>query len=836
MYWRKSRTFSAFMMLLAIMSVLILPKSTAAASTTTSFSTIETDVASKPQSAPATQANCDPERDLTGWFVRDDKTAVKNTSATCSYDVGMASYRKFDNDIDNQEIFDWTERVIGPQQTINLEVDLPGCATQIDVFYGQVLMSLNGKRYGTRLLSARHINGSNWCTPLPEAPCEAGSITGFSGVSDGDIVSGILYIEALVSGTTPQKVVFELSGPVSLTHTENNAPYRFIGGSNGWNTDDYPEGEYTLTATYYGLHGESIVVPCNSISISFTIDRTPEPTATATPVNISLTPILECVVDNGNGSYTAFFGYNNPSDSVVNVAVGNRNKFTPTPQNRGQPTSFEPGRTPYWPDAAFSVDFNGEPLVWTLTGKTATASRNGTPCSFHVFFDKVWVDANGDSRSAPPASIAPDYKIVAQSELGTAECVYPAGSDTLTCTYNNQRPPALDNKGLWVPVGSTYTVEEFNLPPGWTPASGVGSFIGGDDYCEYGYNGAQKYCLHTVVNEEEQVTPTLEPTLEPTAEPTNTPTPVIGHCPPGAIDFDTDANGNPIAAGTWIGEQWSAWGVHISGFGRQGYPDQVIAFDSANPTGGDWDLGTPNEDFGGPGRGVGGEAGQPGANMTAQGNVLILAQDLVGGNPVSNPNDSFAGGELVFTFDQPYQVASVKMLDVDGDEDDNYVDVFDVDGDLIKRVFFPPLGDNSFQEVAIDATNVGSLRFFLKGSGAISTLIFCDDDEPRSHQRRTQPHIQRTRFFLKGSGAISTLIFCDDDEPTVTPTIPNPISNEHANEHTNEHANEHTNEHANEHANEHTNEHANEHTNEHTNTSDWSLSSWRYRFRYRCKW
>ncbi|HEY0735145.1 MAG TPA: hypothetical protein VGD69_09595, partial [Herpetosiphonaceae bacterium] len=81
----------------------------------------------------------------------------------------MASYRKFDEVIDNQQIFDWATAKVQPGQTIYLQVQLPDCATQVDLFYGPVLMSLNGQRYGTRLLEARHLGGTNYCAKTPTA-------------------------------------------------------------------------------------------------------------------------------------------------------------------------------------------------------------------------------------------------------------------------------------------------------------------------------------------------------------------------------------------------------------------------------------------------------------------------------------------------------------------------------------------------------------------------------------------------------------------------------------------------------------------------------------------
>ncbi|WP_448522309.1 IPT/TIG domain-containing protein [Schleiferia thermophila] len=87
-------------------------------------------------------------------------------------------------------------------------------------------------------------------------------------------------------------------------------------------------------------------------------------------------PVLECVRNNGDGTYTANFGYKNDNDVSVYIPIGNRNKFTPTPQDRGQTRIFLPGRK----YRVFTVNFNGSNLVWTLNGRTSTASSNSAPC------------------------------------------------------------------------------------------------------------------------------------------------------------------------------------------------------------------------------------------------------------------------------------------------------------------------------------------------------------------------------------------------------------------------------------------------------------------------
>ncbi|BDQ02954.1 hypothetical protein [Ignavibacterium sp.] len=88
-------------------------------------------------------------------------------------------------------------------------------------------------------------------------------------------------------------------------------------------------------------------------------------------------PVLECVRNNGDGTYTAYFGYKNDNTVSVYIPLGSKNKFTPTQQDRGQTRVFLPGRK----YKVFTVNFNGSNLVWTLNGRTSTASSNSAPCN-----------------------------------------------------------------------------------------------------------------------------------------------------------------------------------------------------------------------------------------------------------------------------------------------------------------------------------------------------------------------------------------------------------------------------------------------------------------------
>jgi len=76
-----------------------------------------------------------------------------------------------------------------------------------------------------------------------------------------------------------------------------------------------------------------------------------------------LIPLLECVDNNGDGTYTAHFGYLNTGSSVITLAVGPKNMFVGGDKDRGQPTVFYPGEHL----SEFTVVFDAlDTLKWML--------------------------------------------------------------------------------------------------------------------------------------------------------------------------------------------------------------------------------------------------------------------------------------------------------------------------------------------------------------------------------------------------------------------------------------------------------------------------------------
>jgi uncharacterized repeat protein (TIGR01451 family) len=84
---------------------------------------------------------------------------------------------------------------------------------------------------------------------------------------------------------------------------------------------------------------------------------------------------VACVSGIEDGTYSARFGYENANKGAIEIPLGLRNRFSPEPAGRGQPTVFQPGKV----REAFTVAKipADDVLVWTLAfqgTRTATAS------------------------------------------------------------------------------------------------------------------------------------------------------------------------------------------------------------------------------------------------------------------------------------------------------------------------------------------------------------------------------------------------------------------------------------------------------------------------------
>lgn len=153
----------------------------------------------------------------------------------------------------------------------------------------------------------------------------------------------------------------------------------------------------------------------------------------------------------------------------------------------------------------------------------------------------------------------------------------------------------------------------------------------------------------------------------------------------GVLDF------NSLSAGDLVNAQFIESGVRISSLD----PDHpVMVFDSANPTGNDFDLGTPGN-----------------------GNLLILSED----GDASDPDDNRFGGTMVFEFSGP---ATINSLDFIDQGSGTQIRLYDDDGNLMTQLNVPQGFDNTVITQAINVAGVARMEVEFQGSGAVDNLDF----------------------------------------------------------------------------------------------------------------
>ena len=167
--------------------------------------------------------------------------------------------------------------------------------------------------------------------------------------------------------------------------------------------------------------------------------------------------------------------------------------------------------------------------------------------------------------------------------------------------------------------------------------------------------------------------------------------------------FVIDFTGLP--AGTVLGEQYSALGVHISAVANgAGLPNAAIVFDSDAPPTHDPDLGV------------------------SIGNIAILAKDLTDVKPlpsgdrlVDNPDENDLGGKQVYAFDEPVRISSFLFIDKDHGTPDRAI-AYDASNSVIMEAAIPLAGDGSVQTIDVDADNVSRLEIVYRDSGALTGI------------------------------------------------------------------------------------------------------------------
>ena len=126
--------------------------------------------------------------------------------------------------------------------------------------------------------------------------------------------------------------------------------------------------------------------------------------------------------------------------------------------------------------------------------------------------------------------------------------------------------------------------------------------------------------------------------------------PAVSDAEPSLSQVTVDFEGDDLAAGTLITNQYENLGLTISTSSENG----AMLFDTNNPTGEDFDLAAAD-----------------------LGNVLIISED----GDTSDPDDNAQGGTLTFEWDNSVDITGVDLLDID--EQGSSISFFDDDSQAI---------------------------------------------------------------------------------------------------------------------------------------------------------
>ena len=95
----------------------------------------------------------------------------------------------------------------------------------------------------------------------------------------------------------------------------------------------------------------------------------------------TVTGTVTCYWTNSDGSITFSVGYVNSGTTTVAIPVGTNNYVTPSPQDRGQPTSFLAGSHPnVWAPTLSQTDMANNPN-WYINGVATSYSGTLPACA-----------------------------------------------------------------------------------------------------------------------------------------------------------------------------------------------------------------------------------------------------------------------------------------------------------------------------------------------------------------------------------------------------------------------------------------------------------------------
>ncbi len=224
---------------------------------------------------------------------------------------------------------------------------------------------------------------------LDRAP---GTDVGFYDITLGTLLAGsnggMNYNLTVLPGRTleidpAELIATAVNKVINVDDPTPSYSFSFIGFIDGENaTSVFPDGPAYTTGYTAGSSGPGEYIIEITDPMNYIINIYPDviylfvnPDGSGTK---AVVPKLDCVTDDGNGLYTAYFEYDNNNDVPVWVLIGSDNLVTGggTPDISDQPIKFESG------GGTWIATFDGSPMTWKVSsqdhGHKASHAQNAS--------------------------------------------------------------------------------------------------------------------------------------------------------------------------------------------------------------------------------------------------------------------------------------------------------------------------------------------------------------------------------------------------------------------------------------------------------------------------
>ncbi|MCX8207662.1 MAG: hypothetical protein N3G75_07495 [Methanothrix sp.] len=279
---------------------------------------------------------------------------VKNTGDVTLRDVSLEDSALGKVDL-NAKVLAPGESVTGTKQYTVTESDLPGPVTNTATAYAKDVMGNPVSASATASLPISYTSSIS----LEQRPSA-------ESVAIGDSIT-YTYTVTNTGSTTISgiQVKDERFGSITLDKTTLRP-------------GETATGTYTLTAAQDTIGEElsgTLSTSCTATGLSPVSEKVTASARSSVKVRReALTPMVGCVNDNGDGTYTVTWGYSNPNKVAVKLPAGKRNMFRQGKPHQGQPEIFEPGVK----ENAFVTRFKDKKIEWVLDETAATADTAAT--------------------------------------------------------------------------------------------------------------------------------------------------------------------------------------------------------------------------------------------------------------------------------------------------------------------------------------------------------------------------------------------------------------------------------------------------------------------------